>query len=162
MTFHSEGSFVECVRVYLDGACPRRIGSASVGVILFDQVYRELEKVGVVIGLATCNKAEYEALILGLDLAAKYTRRRVECYMDSDVVHGQMEGRYRLRDDELRRLFHSAKDRERPFTQVIYTKVDRTDQRLSIAHRLAHDALNGRGLFPHQTRFDAKESALLT
>jgi len=97
-----------------------------------------------VVGTSTVNAAEYTALIAGLDLAAKHTRFRVECYLDSDVVEGQVTGRYRLRNDILRQLFHKVKDRERPFRDVTYTKVRQNDQRLAIAHKIAHDALNGR------------------
>lgn len=144
MTSHSKRDYITCVKLYCDGACPGQRGAASLGVVLFDEDFNQIELHGQIIGPSTVNAAEYKALIEGLDRAAKHTRRRVECYLDSDVVEGQMAGRYRLRNDNLRRLFHSAKDRERPFEEVVYCKVQRNDQRLAIAHQLAHDSLNGR------------------
>jgi ribonuclease HI len=140
----SEDPFIECVRVYTDGACRCNPGPSSIGVVLYDDIGNELERFSRAVGTSTANAAEYEALIRGLDSAAKFTRRGVECYLDSDVVEGQLAGRYRLRSDRLRRLFHRVKDLERPFSEVSYIRVRENDQRHALAHKLAHDALNGR------------------
>lgn len=139
-----KGDYIAVVRLYSDGACPGRFGTAAAGAVLFDQAFRELERFNRLLVQSTANRAEYEALALGLDRAATFTRGRVECCLDSDVVEGQLNGRYRLRDDELRTLFHRIKDLERPFEEVLYLKVRREDQRLAIAHQLAANALNGR------------------
>jgi len=140
----SSNRFIELVRVYSDGACRRNPGPSSIGVILYDDAWNELERFAQVLGNATVNAAEYRALMRGLDLAAKFTRRGVECYLDSDIVEGQISGRYRLRSDKLRSLFHEVKDLERPFEKVTYLRVRGNDQRHGLAHKLAHDALNGR------------------
>jgi len=138
------GQALSRIRLYVDGASLSNPGPSSVGVFLFDQDWDEVEQFSEVIGNATCNVAEYQAVITGLDIAAKHTRQVVECYTDSDIVEGQLSGRYRLKNDNLRGMFHKVKDKERPFSQVIYCKTRRNDQRLALAHQLAHDALNGR------------------
>lgn len=141
---HFNEKFIERVRLYVDGASLSNPGPSAVGMVLYDQDWEEIGRYSQMIGSATCNMAEYSAVIFGLDTSAKYTRKIVECYLDSEIVEGQLTGRYRLKDDNLRRLYHEAKDRERPFEQVIYCRIRRNDQRLSIAHQLAHNALNGR------------------
>ena len=144
MTSRSDSKPITLVRLYSDGACPGKCGPASAGVVLYDQDNCLIARRSRILGASTVNRAEYQALAWGLDEAAKLTRLRVECYLDSDIVEGQLSGRYRLRDDELRLLFHRIKDLERPFKEVCYLKVRRDDQRLAVAHQLAHDALNGR------------------
>lgn len=119
-------------------------GSGSIGGVLFDQEYREIERFSEVVGYTTCNEAEYHALARGLDLAAKHTRLRVECFIDSDIVEGQLGGRYRLKNSGLRQMFHKVKDLERPFKSVTYCRVSRNEQHLKIAHELAHNLINGR------------------
>lgn len=138
------GAFISCVRVYSDGACLSNPGPAAIGAVLFDQAYAEIERVSEIIGTSTSNRSEYQALIAGLDVAAKHTRHRVECFLDNEIVVGQLSGRYRLISPDLRALYHIVKDLERPFTKVIYSRARKQDQRLSIAHKIAHDALNGR------------------
>lgn len=144
MTSHFNTKYVNRIRLYVDGASLSNPGPSSVGIYMYDQDWDEIEHFSEIIGNATCNAAEYQAVITGLDISAKHTRGVVECYTDSDVVEGQLSGRYRLKNDNLRRMFHLVKDKERPFEQVIYCKTRRNDQRIALAHQLAHDALNGR------------------
>lgn len=92
--------------------------------------------------MCTNNQAEYRALIKALDLAAKYCRNEVYCFLDSELVIRQMNGLYRLRDDKLRELYHKVKDVERPFKRVLYTHIPDTGLHIKKAHKLAHRALN--------------------
>lgn len=142
MTSHSNG-FVQSVHLYCDGAWTNN--RSAVGFVIYDQSYHLQARVGMVVEATTSNSAEYLALIHALDEAAAHTRREVRCFVDSDIVLGQVKGRYRLRSVRLRRYYHQVKDLERPFEKVIYCGVGRSDQRLRLAHQLAHNALNGRG-----------------
>ena len=96
----------ELVRIgeVLDGCCKGNPGPGAVGIVLFDQTASEVARIAQTIGWTTVTRAEYEALILGLDQAAKFTRKHVTCLLDNDVV--KINGRYRLRNDELRALYH--------------------------------------------------------
>lgn len=137
----SHSKYIDCVHIYTDGACPQNPGFGSIGVIVTDDSEAELERYCAVIGSTTNNAAEYKGLIVGLDIAAKYTRRRVECYTDSEVVAGQVTGRYRLKADHLRSLYHQVKDNERPFDEVVYCRVSRKHDGICLAHDLAQTAL---------------------
>ncbi|MFC1925041.1 ribonuclease HI family protein, partial [Chloroflexota bacterium] len=109
-----------------------------------DEGNNEIDSFKECIGHTTNNRAEYQALIKGLDLAARHTRDKVYCYLDSELVVKQMTGAWRLKDDKLRALYHRAKDMERPFKEVVYTHVRRTDTNMKKADRLVNDALDGR------------------
>ena len=140
---HSNGTYISKIRLICDGCCKGNPGPGAVGIVLFDQTASEVARIAQTIGWTTVNRAEYEALILGLDQAAKFTRKHVTCLLDNDVVAGQINGRYRLRNDELRALYHRVKELERPFLSVEYHQVPRTNQNMSLVHRLGNQALNG-------------------
>ena len=56
----------------------------------------------------TNNEAEYAGLLLGLELAARQQPSHVVFVMDSDIVVGQLCGRYRVQSAQLRRWHRKA------------------------------------------------------
>jgi ribonuclease HI len=85
------------------------------------------------------NEAEYAALVLALRSAGRFRPRRLTVYMDSDVVVGQMQGRYAVRSPALKRCHAEACQLARRFQQVTYVHVPRESNRLADA--LAVEAL---------------------
>lgn len=87
-----------------DGAAKGNPGPAGAGAVLFapdGTVVAELRKH---LGHATNNRAEYEALVMGLEEAQ---RRRIEgllIRLDSELLVRQMKGEYRIRNEALRPL----------------------------------------------------------
>ncbi len=137
-------NIVTSLKIYSDGACKGNPGTGAIGVLILDQSNNPLEEYKECIGHCTNNQAEYKALIKGLDLAAKHSRNKVYCYTDSELAVKQINGTYRLKNDVLRGLYHEVKDKERPFKSVAYSYMSDNDQRIKKAHKLAHDALNGK------------------
>ena len=137
-------SIVTEVRLYTDGACRGNPGAGAIGVMVLDQNKRELESFKECVGYTTNNRAEYHALIRGLDLAAKHCRKTVYCFSDSELIVKQLNGQFRLKNDELRRLFHEVKDKERAFERVIYKYVSRNNEYIKKVDMLANNALDGR------------------
>jgi ribonuclease HI len=136
--------FMNIVKVFTDGGSRGNPGPGAIGVVILDEQNNEIEKFKGCIGYTTNNRAEYRALIKGLDLAAKYTRDTVHCHLDSELVAKQMLGLWRLKKDELRVLFHEAKDKERAFKKVTYTPVRRTNPNIRKADKLVNEAFEGR------------------
>jgi ribonuclease HI len=133
------------VKLFTDGGSRGNPGPGAIGVLLFDERGNEITRFKECIGHTTNNRAEYKALIKGLDLAAKHTRDTVHCYLDSELVVRQMSGFWRLKNDELRTLFHEAKDKERAFQKKpVYTHVRRTNPIMQKVDRLVNEALEGR------------------
>ena len=104
------------------------------------------------IGNTTNNRAEYTALLKGLDLCAKFTRKKVCCYCDSELAVNQMNGVWRLKNDELRELFHKVKRNSGVFAEVIFQHVNRTNQNIKKADKLLNDAFEGRCITRDHTR----------
>ena len=131
------------VKVFTDGACHGNPGPGAIGVVLLDQNNQELETFKECIGHTTNNRAEYHALIRGLDLAAKHCRKTVFCFLDSELIIKQVGGQYRLKNDELRALYHEVKDKERAFERVVYTHAGEKEPNIKRADHLAREALGG-------------------
>ncbi|XP_014499228.1 uncharacterized protein LOC106760287 [Vigna radiata var. radiata] len=58
---------------------------------------------------ASNNQAEYEALIAGLELARDLGVKVLCCKTDSQLVAGHMNGTFQIKDDQLLKYFHRAK-----------------------------------------------------
>ena len=136
--------FVDRVKLFTDGGCRGNPGPGAIGVLILDADNNEMYTHSACFGQTTNNRAEYRALIKGLDACARFTRRRVTCYTDSQLVVNQMTGVWRLKDDELRSLFHQAKDLERPFDEVIYQYIERTNQYIKKVDKFLNEAFEGR------------------
>ena len=134
----------DVVKVFTDGGSRGNPGLGAIGVLILNEQNMEIESYKECIGHTTNNRAEYNALIKGLDLAAKHTRNKVFCYSDSELIVKQVTGAWRIKDDELRLLYHKVKDMERAFKEVIYTSVRRTDPNIKKADKLVNDALDGK------------------
>lgn len=87
--------------VYFDGAARGNPGPAAVGwaIVTSDGV---VAKGGERIGRATNNRAEYEALVRALEVAADYGFDEVDARGDSELIVKQVRGEYDTNDPDLR------------------------------------------------------------
>jgi len=136
--------FIDEVRLFTDGGCRGNPGPGAIGIVIYDNSHTELFQHAECIGSTTNNRAEYAALIKGLNLCAQFTRRKVVCYLDSQLVVNHMNGIWRLKNDQLRGLFLEVKKHEQIFDEVIYTHVLRTNPFIQKADRLLNEAFEGR------------------
>lgn len=136
--------FIGQVKLFTDGGCRRNPGPGAIGVLILDEDNKQLLKHSECIGHTTNNRAEYSALIAGLDLCAKFTRRRAICFTDSELIVNQMNGVWRLKDDELRSLFYEVKRVEQAFDEVVYQHARRTHQHIQEVDRLLNQAFECR------------------
>lgn len=132
------------VKLFTDGGCRGNPGPGAIGFIITDENNIVLEEFAECIGRPTNNRAEYLALIKGLDCAARHTRGAVKCFLDSELVINQISGVWRLKNDELRRLFFNVEEKKQAFREVIFTHVRRTNQQIRKVDRLLNRALEGR------------------
>lgn len=139
-------AIIRKVRLYTDGGSRGNPGAGAIGVVICDESNKILHEYAECIGHCTNNQAEYKALIKGLDLCAKYTRGEVICFCDSDLLIKQMNGDYRIKNDQLRELFHEVNRNKGVFTTVTFQHVNRTNQRIQRADKLLNDAHNGNSM----------------
>jgi len=137
-------AFIDSVQIFSDGGCRRNPGPGAIGVFVTDTQNKPLYEYSECIGSTTNNRAEYSAAIKGIDLAAKFTRGRVLVFCDSLLVVNHMNGIWRLKDDELRKLFHEVKRASQAFRDVVFQHVSRSNQNIKKADRILNNAFEGR------------------
>lgn len=143
MSKHPMPRIINVVKVYADGACSGNPGPGAIGVIVLNENNQELTSCGECVGGTTNNKAEYRALIRGLELASGLCRRKVVCYSDNELVVKQINGLYRTKNAELRKLCIEVKNTAQLFDKVVYQYTPRTNSYISKADKLAKQALAG-------------------
>ena len=131
------------LRLYVDGATG---GDPTQGAVC----YRLLDSSGEVllehtqpIGDATSNEAEYRALMIGLSACQKYTKARIHCFTDSELMVRQLNEEYRVTDPRLQQLAERVRRLAERFRRVTFSHVPRTDREMARAGRLASEALRG-------------------
>jgi len=101
---------------------------------------RILAELGVGIGPATNNVAEYRAVIEGLRLAAELGARRVLLRSDSRLLIEQLAGRFKVKNPTLQRLHEEARALIKGFEKVTLEHVPR--ERNKEADRLANQGVD--------------------
>jgi ribonuclease HI len=107
------------VTVFTDGGARGNPGPAGIGVVITDDG-QTLEEFGAYVGEMTNNQAEYTALLAGLERAQKHTDTDVRCVLDSELVVKQLSGEYKVKSEQLAKLFHQVRAQEKNFKRVTY------------------------------------------
>ncbi len=95
---------------YADGASRGNPGPASYGAVLCSPDGEELDAWGNPIGRATNNVAEYQGAIAAVEAALEMGATKLELRLDSELIVRQLEGRYRVRNKQLKPLFEQLND----------------------------------------------------
>jgi ribonuclease HI len=119
--------------LFADGGSRGNPGPAASGAVLVDPAGEIIEEVGTFLGTATNNVAEWTALILGLEAAAKRGIRRLAVRLDSELVVKQMRGEYRVKHVDLQPLHRRALAFARRFEHLDIRHVPRKQNALADA-----------------------------
>jgi len=130
--------------LYTDGATAGDPAQGAIGYRLLDSSEEVLLEHAQQIGAATSNEAEFRAVMIGLSACQKYTRARIHCFADSELMVKQLRGEYRVSDPRLKQLAERVKNLAGRFRQVSFTHVRATDPEMARAVRLASGALTAR------------------
>ena len=95
--------------IYTDGSSNRRAGGA--GVVIQTPEGHKIECMIRLDFPTTNNKAEYEALVAGLDLAKAAGAENVVVHCDSHVVTSQINGGYECKNERMKRYLEEVKNR---------------------------------------------------
>jgi ribonuclease HI len=122
---------------FIDGAARGNPGPAGAGAY-FPSLPPEGSPVELseALGRATNNEAEYRALLLALRTAAEHGAFEVEIFSDSELLVHQINGRYRVKAENLKPLFAEAVRRAGDFRRFSIRHVRREQNR--DADRLAN------------------------
>ncbi len=127
--------------MHIDGASRGNPGRAAYAVVLARPGLPVIEEADT-IGTASNNVAEYTALVEGLSLAADLGVTRLHVYSDSELMVKQMNGAYKVKNEDLRALYDEACRLRKRFEDVTITHVRREQNKRADA--IGNDALDGK------------------
>jgi len=125
--------------IYTDGGSRGNPGPGALGVVIEDESGHSITQISRRIGETTNNRAEYLAIIAGLDEAARLGAVDVEVRSDSELLVKQISGQYRVRHPELKPLFEQVHYLIGRFQSFRIVHIPRG--RNKAAHALSHSAL---------------------
>jgi ribonuclease HI len=115
--------------LFFDGCSKGNPGRSGAGAVLYKN-NNELATNSLFIGdKETNNSAEYNGLIIGLEMAIKYNIKNLVVKGDSLLVIQQMTGKYQVKSNSLLQLYTNVKKLEKLFTKVVYQHVYRHDNK---------------------------------
>ena len=118
------------ITIYTDGASRGNPGQAGLGVVITlpDGTTKHYAKY---IGKATNNQAEYQAIILAFEKAASLVGKKnlkttsLEFFMDSELACKQLNGEYKLKNEDVQKAFIDIWNKKIDFQQVSFQHVRR-------------------------------------
>ena len=131
----------EKIIVYTDGGARGNPGPAAIGVV-FPDLKKEY---GEQIGIATNNIAEYKAVIFGLKKAKQLLKdecekMEIEIRSDSELLVHQMNGKYRVKNENLKCFFVDVRGLLKNFKDVKFVHIPR--EKNKEADRMVNSALD--------------------
>jgi ribonuclease HI len=95
--------------LYSDGACRGNPGPGGAGAVITNGEGNVVWEGKKYLGHCTNNIAEYEALILGLEGALAHGYKKLDVYMDSELLAKQINGSYRVKNEKLKVLMQEVR-----------------------------------------------------
>lgn len=127
-------------KLYSDGACRGNPGVGGAGAVITDAEGSVIWEGKEYLGHCTNNIAEYKALILGLKGALAEGYKDLEVYLDSELLANQINGSYRVKNENLKILMNEVRGLLTSFDTIQVKHVLRSSN--SHADRLANLAID--------------------
>ncbi|MBI4536285.1 MAG: ribonuclease HI family protein [Ignavibacteriae bacterium] len=96
------------LRAFVDGASRGNPGESGIGILVLDETGNKVFSMHAYIGKTTNNVAEYTALLTLLRRVQKYRCTRLVVSSDSELMVRQVNGKYKVKDEKLRRYFQQV------------------------------------------------------
>lgn len=133
---------LEKIFIYIDGGSRGNPGSGAIGILITDKSGKIIYKHGGYIGKVTNNQAEYIGLIKALKNVSGHFHGEVSCFSDSELMIRQLNGKYKVKNPDIRKLFLEVKELEKEFEKISYTHVYRENKNIIIVDRLVNKTLD--------------------
>jgi ribonuclease HI len=112
-------------KLYTDGGSRGNPGDSACAFVICKMDDTVVEKSGYYMGMATNNQAEYLGQIKGLERCRDLGINKVHLHSDSQLVVNQMNGFYKVRNQELAPLHQQLKELANSFEEVTFHYVPR-------------------------------------
>ena len=101
---------VEEIKIFCDGGSRGNPGPAASGVVIISTNGDVLSEYCEYLGIQTNNYAEYSSVLLALRKIAPYKNHKIIFYLDSQLVVRQLNGDYKVKNDNIRSLYQQVID----------------------------------------------------
>lgn len=105
------------LRIHIDGGARGNPGPAGAGVVVHTDDGVALLEAGYYLGHMTNNQAEYTGLLNALRESARLGGQKLEIHSDSELLVRQINGEYRVKNEQLKGLYQEALSLLKPFEQ---------------------------------------------
>ncbi len=126
--------------IFTDGGARGNPGPAGIGIAIFDEQGQLVKKIARYLGERTNNEAEYEAVLVALDQAAKLGAAEVVVNVDSELVARQLNNIYRVKNKRMQALVVKVRNTETKFKKVTYKHIPR--EKNELADQLVNRAID--------------------
>lgn len=126
--------------VYTDGGARGNPGIAGCGGVIFNEKKNKVVEFKHFIPYATNNEAEYKALLLGVEKVIAYIPEMVSFYLDSELVVKQMNGQYKVKKPELKKIHLKICKLLKEIPIIRFVHIPREQNQL--ADKLANEAMD--------------------
>jgi formyltetrahydrofolate-dependent phosphoribosylglycinamide formyltransferase len=128
------------ITAYIDGGSRGNPGPAAAGFILIDPNGNQIQSKAIFLGQTTNNTAEYTAIVKALEAAKQLGATQLTVFSDSELLVRQLNGRYKVKSEQIRPLFRQAADLIGEFESCEVKHITRDKNRQ--ADDLVNQALN--------------------
>jgi len=117
--------------IYTDGGARGNPGPAAIGVVICNNKGQIIKKYNQVIDEGTNNEAEYQAIIFALRKVKllfgkqKAKLMNIEIRSDSELVVRQLNGQYKIKEENLQPLFIQIWNLKLDFQNVKFVQIKR-------------------------------------
>ena len=128
--------------VYCDGGARGNPGPAAAAIVV-EKDGKVIHKESKYLGRGTNNEAEYSGAILGLEWVSKNITdaEKITFILDSQLVANQLSGKFKVKNENLRNRYFTAKTLEKNISaEINYESVSR--ERNKIADFLVNKELD--------------------
>jgi len=113
------------LKVFCDGGARGNPGPSAIGYVIKDESGKTIFQEGKAIGEATNNQAEYQAVVFALEKAKELGGTELSFNLDSELVVKQLQGEYKVKNQDLAALFMKIWNLQNQFKVVTYQHVYR-------------------------------------
>lgn len=121
----TQAMLLEEAKMYTDGGSRNNPGDSACAFVICNMDDSVVEKSGYYMGIATNNQAEYYGMIKGLERCRDLGIDKVTLNSDSQLVVNQMNGFYKVKNQELAPLHQQLKELADSFETVSFHYIPR-------------------------------------
>ncbi|HET7528861.1 MAG TPA: reverse transcriptase-like protein [Candidatus Saccharimonadales bacterium] len=121
----SQAMLLDEAKLYTDGGSRGNPGQSACAFVICKLDDSVVEKSGYYMGVATNNQAEYQGMIKGLERCQDLGIDKIRLFSDSQLVVNQMNGFYKVKNQELAPLHQQLKELADSFEKISFQYVPR-------------------------------------